>query len=395
MLPLLASIARCDTWAVIFTGSNEFYNYRHTADSYYMYHLITEVNNLPKDKVILMCYDDIVNDAENPFKGQIFRSLDHVNIYPGRSNIQYTGTKVNAANFYKVLTGDNSAGPALQSTKDDYVMVFFDNHGGDGILGVPDGCGDYIYADDLKRTFQTMYDKGLYKECFFPITACFAGSVAKVVAGVPKLYMMTASNDHESSYAAIWDDSIQQYLTSEFSAVSQLYWQNHPTCTIGESFQPIKDGVKESHVMEYGDVSLKTRPVSLFLGTPKKSTNTLASPSLGAIKAKETEAKIASLSYKKKSDKAKIQAVFRSELEKAADKRVDAIIDFLNKELKPVPCNGPSEIKNWDNYKAVIRHMQKTFTHLGESFYAKTFFFSNLANQFKAEEIISVINKHL
>ena len=44
MFALFASLALCDNWAVIFTGSNQFYNYRHTADSYYMYYLINKVN---------------------------------------------------------------------------------------------------------------------------------------------------------------------------------------------------------------------------------------------------------------------------------------------------------------------------------------------------------------
>lgn len=392
MLSLLTSLASCDTWAVIFCGSRDFYNYRHTADSYYMYHLIAEVNNLDKDKIILMCYDDIVNDAENPFKGQIFRSLDHLNVYPGRANVKYTAGKVTATNFYKVLTGDNSQGPALQSTANDNVMIFFDNHGGDGILGVPDGCGDYIYANDLKQTLQTMHDKGMYKNCFFPITACYAGSVAKVVAGVPKLYMMTAANDHESSYADIWDDSLGEYLTSEFSAVSQLYWQAHPTCTIGDSFEPIKNGVKQSHVMEYGDTSLKTLPVSLFLGTPNKvSENVVAPLSRGVLHAKETEAKLSSLSMKKNN----VKAILFAELEKASTKKMEALIDSLTKEFKPLPANGAVDIKDWDNYKAVLRHLQKSVSHLGESFYAQTFFFANLANQVKAEEIIKAINKHL
>jgi legumain len=359
-----------------------------------MYYLINQVNDIPSEKIILMCYDDIVDCASNPFKGQIFRSLDHLNVYPGKDKIAYSGKATTAENFYKVLTGDSSAGPALKSTSNDNVMIFFDNHGGDGLLGVPEGCGAYIYADDLKNTLQIMYDKGLYKNCFFPITACYSGSVAKVLDGVPKLYIMTAANDHESSYADIYDSTLKQYLTSEFSTISQLYWQSHPQDTLGSSFQPIVDGVKQSHVCEFGDVSLKELKISDFFGNPRNEIRSKPQPkTFSILHAKETEARLTSAAYRtaSKSVAAQFGATFEINLEKQASAKVDAVIEGLR--LKFAPKDASNGQKNWDCYKQVLGHMQKSINYLGESFYAKTFFFSNLCNQYKAEEIIAEINK--
>ena len=393
MFALFASLALCDNWAVIFTGSNQFYNYRHTADSYYMYYLINKVNDIPEDNIILMCYDDIVDSAENPFRGQIFRSLDHLNIYPGKSALSYTGSKVTAANFYKVLTGDSSNGKALASTSEDNVMIFFDNHGGSGILGVPDGCGGYIYADDLQEALTTMYNNKLYKNCFFPITACYAGSVAEVIS-VPKLYIMTAANNHESSYADMWDASLGQYLTSEFSAVSQLYWQAHPTDTLGSSFQPIVDGVKYSHVCEYGDTSIKDLLISDFFGKPRNTVSPKPLPKIRSIlNAKETEARLTACSYLQASKTAskQLQGAFQAQLEKVASAKVDAVIEGLKAKFQPK--DNANAVMNWACYKKVLGHMQQSFNYLGESFYAKTFFFSNLCKQYDADVIIAEINK--
>ena len=395
MFALFASLALCDNWAVIFTGSNQFYNYRHTADSYYMYYLINKVNDIPEDNIILMCYDDIVDSAENPFRGQIFRSLDHLNIYPGKSALSYTGSKVTAANFYKVLTGDSSNGKALASTSEDNVMIFFDNHGGSGILGVPDGCGGYIYADDLQEALTTMYNNKLYKNCFFPITACYAGSVAKEI-NVDKLYIMTASNDHESSYADMWDSSVGQYLTSEFSAVSQLYWQAHPQDTLGSSFEPIVAGVKESHVCEYGDTSLKSLLISDFFGNPRNSVSKKPLPkTFSLLKAKETEAHLTAASYyaASKTLSKQLQGTLEYQLEKQVSDKVDAIIAGLKAKFQPK--DNQNAVMNWACYKKVLGHMQANFQHLGESFYAKTFFFSNLCKQYEADVIIAEINKLL
>jgi legumain len=359
-----------------------------------MYYLINQENDIPAEKIILMTYDDIVNSASNPFQGQIFRSLDHKNIYPGAAALSYSGKQVTAENFYKVLTGDSSAGRALQSTSNDNVMVFFDNHGGSGILGVPEGNGDYIYADDLKNAFQKMHDNGLYKNCFFPITACYSASVAQVVDGVPNLYMMTASNDHESSMACLYDSSLQTYLSSEFSLVSQTYWESNPTAVLGDTFQPIVDGVKESHVCEYGDTSVKQCKVNDFFGNPRNGVrrNKIAS-TFKLLKAKETEARLSILSIKSTTSKvAKLTATIESAIEKRASDKVDAVIAGLRSKFQPKESNSVT-ISDWANYKAVLRHMQKSFNYLGESFYAKTFFFANLANQYKAEEIIAEINK--
>jgi len=395
MFSLLLSLARSEIWGVIFCGSNQFYNYRHTADSYYMYYLMNHINDVPSNRIILMCYDDIVDAAQNPFKGQIFRSLDHVNVYPGKEKISYTGKKVTAANFYKVLSGDDSEGPALKSTSNDNVMIFYDNHGGSGIFGVPSGCGPYIYAKDLKEVIQKMYDDGKYKNCFFPVTACYAGSVALILQDIPKLYLMTAAHDKESSYADIYDPELKQYLTSEFSTISQLYWQAHPYDTLGSSLKPIQDGVKKSHVTEYGDKSVKDLKIHEFFGKPRNSVQSKVLPKpVSLLYAKETEARIKAAEYRlaSKSLNSQLEAQMEINLEKQASLKVDAVIEGLRQKFQPTE-NEVHEIKDWDCYKQVLGHMQKSFSHLGESFYAKTFFFSNLCNQFKAEEIIAEINK--
>jgi len=396
---LFASQVACDRWAVIYCGSRDFYNYRHTADSYYMHYLVRIENKLPKDRMILMCYDNIVDSPQNPFKGQIFRSLDHKNIYPGKDEIAYSGAATTAKNFYNVLLGDTSAGRALQSTENDNVMVFFDNHGGDGILGVPEGCGPYIYAKDLKNVLQQMYEKKMYKNLFFPITACYSGSVAKVVDGVPKLYMMTASNDHESSYACLYDSSLGTYLSSEFSVVSQLYWEAHPTCTIGESFEPIRTGVKQSHVCRYGDMSLEALPVSDFLGLPNSVHRVRSIPAAAMIiKSSETTARLSQLEVVGVKKNSFFQARIAAEvaLEQEADKKVNALISGLkNKFTTDANFELPCANINWDSYKLVLGHLQAKFDYLGESFYAKTRFFSNLCNVAPAEAIIKAIDSLL
>jgi legumain len=261
MFSLFLTGANSARWAVLYAGSNGFYNYRHQADICNMY--VQLKNRGFDDKHIIQCqYDDIAQASSNPFKGQIFHTLEHINVYPGSSAIDYTGKTVTAQRFYDVLT-------ELPSTSQDYVYVYYDNHGGPGILGVPDGCGGYITSQKLAEAFDTMAANNKYKYLLFGIEACYAGSIGEAIKA-PKMATITAANAKESSYAAVMDRSVGTYLTNEFSNYWMDYMDQNPDKTIDQMFTTVKSQTKGSHVMYYGDESMKSLQISLFFGTPNK-----------------------------------------------------------------------------------------------------------------------------
>lgn len=395
MLSFLLTAALCDNWAVIYTGSRSMGNYRHTADSFYQYYLLIQ-NGFDKDKIILMNYDDIASSSSNKFKGHIYRTLSHVpDVYPGTANIDYTGATLTAENFYKVLTGDATAGgKVLKSTANDNVFVFFDDHGGSGILGVPSGCGGYIYANDLKKAFQTMADKKMFGKLFFPITACYAGSVAKVIEGIPNMYIMTASNDHESSWGALYDSSLGTCLTSEYSLIKDQFQEQYPEGTLAEMFDYCVANVKQSHVCEYGDKSLKTMKISDFVLHRPTAKKPILNKASSLIMVEETTAIIEQAKLAKASGVNKAYFNVLATAERISDSTVDSIIDTLKAKFVPtdaVDFTQSVEITNWDAYKKVLTAMQDKVQNLGESFYAKTFFFSHLINYVDADKIVEEI----
>jgi len=131
----------------------------------------------------------------------MFNKPDGPDVYAG-CKIHYRGKDVTKANFIKVLTGDASApGPVLQSTSVDKVFVYFADHGGVGILGVPDGAaGGYIHAKELNNALEQMHSKGMYKELLFYIEACESGSIFKGLLKAPNVFAVTAANADESSF---------------------------------------------------------------------------------------------------------------------------------------------------------------------------------------------------
>ena len=101
--------------AVLIAGSNGYDNYRHQADICHAYNILSNKNI---DNIILMTYDDIANNPENPFPGKIFNSpstieAPAIDLYKNcqKAKNKYTGDDVNADNFLAVLTGNQSGVP--------------------------------------------------------------------------------------------------------------------------------------------------------------------------------------------------------------------------------------------------------------------------------------------
>merc|ERR1719394_43439 len=62
---------------------------------------------IPDDQIIVMMYDDIANNMENPVKGNIINRPNGPNVYPGVPK-DYTGRDVNAKVFLAVLQGNRT-----------------------------------------------------------------------------------------------------------------------------------------------------------------------------------------------------------------------------------------------------------------------------------------------
>jgi len=272
-------------WAVIMAGSNTYGNYRHQADACHAYQ-IAKKNGIPESNIILLAYDDIANSSQNPFPGKVFNKptaagVAGVDVYAG-CKIDYKGKDVNAANFLKVLSGDTSApGPVLKSTAQDRVFVYYTDHGGVGILGVPSGAaGGYIHAADINKAIETLQSKGGYKELLFYLEACESGSIFANLLKAPNAKALTAANPSESSWGwycagsgtggdMVDGKNIGSCLGDEFS----VRWMEDTdaasinTETVGQQAAALVKAVTKSHVMQYGVTSFDSEPIGNFEGS--------------------------------------------------------------------------------------------------------------------------------
>ncbi|GCB74161.1 hypothetical protein scyTo_0003248 [Scyliorhinus torazame] len=150
-------------WVVLVAGSNGWYNYRHQADICHAYQIVHQ-HGIPDERIIVMMYDDLAQNEENPTKDIIINQPNGKDVYKGVLK-DYVQESVTPELFLAVLRGDEEAvkgkgsGKVLKSGPNDHVFVYFADHGADGILAFPNSD---LQVDDLQRTINYMYKNKMY-----------------------------------------------------------------------------------------------------------------------------------------------------------------------------------------------------------------------------------------
>lgn len=353
MLLYLVGFAFSAQYVVLYAGSNTYYNYRHQADIFTIYNQLL-ARGFTKDNIALYAYDDIATDPENPFQEQIFHSIDHkINVYPGSSAINVKGDDVTAQAFYDAIS-------YLPTTNEDYVFIYFDNHGFQGVLGTPDY--KYIYADKLAQVFLDASQHNIYKKVLFVIEACYSGSVAQVIAkNTPNLAVITAANAKESSYAAIYDSQMGVYLSNEFTNYFIEVIDDIPSMTVGDLYTNLQNHTVQSHVCYFGDESMQDVPLSNFIGIPNKIISSKATNlDTNFVTPKESTTK--TLTFLSEHSKPSIRARSRLRLlqMKYQREKLEATIEML---IKYVDKKNYEQIMNDKEFKPTDTyfHVLKVF----------------------------------
>lgn len=269
------SITECKNWALLVAGSNEYMNYRHQADVCHAYHIVRN-HGIPEENIVVMMYDDIAHNTENPFKGNIINQPNGTNLYPGVI-IDYNKKDVTPQVFLAVLTGNSSGveqltgkkGKVIDSNGGDHIFVNFVDHGAPGILAFPE---DVLNAKDLENAITQMYNNNRYKKMVFYVEACESGSMfSKLLPNNINVFASTAANPDESSYACYWDGDRQTYLGDLYSVnwMQDSDVEDLSAETLATQFSITKKETNESHVMEYGDKTIGKMTVAEFQGNQR------------------------------------------------------------------------------------------------------------------------------
>ncbi|KAG2663470.1 hypothetical protein I3760_16G031000 [Carya illinoinensis] len=280
-------------WAVLIAGSNGYWNYRHQADICHAYQLLRQ-GGLKDENIIVFMYDDIAFNEENPKPGVIINKPDGHDVYDGVPK-DYTGEDVTVDNFFAVLLGNRTAltggsGKVVDSGPNDHIFVYYSDHGGPGVLGMP--TSPYLYAEDLIEVLKKKHASGTYESLVFYLEACESGSIFEgLLPEGLNIYATTAANAEESSWGTYCPgDDLSPPPLEYGTCLGDLYsvaWMedsdihNMQTETLHQQYELVKRRTASgnyaygSHVMQYGDTDLSKKNLFLYIGTnPANDNNT-------------------------------------------------------------------------------------------------------------------------
>ncbi|KXG22709.1 vacuolar-processing enzyme [Sorghum bicolor] len=380
-------------WAVLIAGSNGYYNYRHQADVCHAYQIMKK-GGLKDENIIVLMYDDIADSPDNPRPGVIINRPDGGDVYAGVPK-DYTGEDVNVNNFLAVLLGNKSAatGKVVASGPDDHVFVYYSDHGGPGVLGMP--SDDYLYAKDLVDALERKHAAGGYRSLVFYLEACESGSIFQgLLPENISVYATTAANAEESSWGTYCPGDDPAAPPPEFdTCLGDLYsvaWMedsdahNRRAESLRQQYQAVKDRTSAngtyslgSHVMEYGDVKgLAAQSLYTFMGTdPANDDGSLLrlrrSSGGAAVNQRDADLVYFWQRYRKAAEGTPEKAEARRRLLQVMSRRsrVDSTMELIGgllfgskegpKVLGAVRPAGQPLADDWDCLKSVVRAYER------------------------------------
>ncbi len=278
-----------ENWAILACGSSGYLNYRHQADVFHVYQSLIK-RGFSKEHIILFAYNDIAYNPKNPFPGEIYNRPDGPNVYEG-VKIDYSNYNVNPKTYLSVLKGDTQNGKlkkVLNSTSNDNIFMYFSDHGIAGAILFPNN--QFLYADELEEAFKFMKNKKMYKNIVFYLESCYSGSMFNNINSDLNVYSLTAASPSEESFATycypqdvVKGKEMHTCLSNEFTSnwlddsdnrinFNEIFSKNdnnindnlNENYSNHEQYIYVKKMTKNSHVQEYGNLSIGDLPITYF-----------------------------------------------------------------------------------------------------------------------------------
>ncbi|XGW02898.1 hypothetical protein V3C99_014714 [Haemonchus contortus] len=259
--------------ALLVAGSNGWYNYRHQADVGHAYHTLKR-HGLAEDNIIVMMYDDIAHNKQNPYPGKMFNRPHGDNVYEGLK-IDYKGSSVTPKNFLNILKGNASGveggnGRVIESNPNDRIFVFFTDHGAVGVIAFPD---EMLTVKELNKALNWMHSNNRYDQLVFYLESCESGSMFEnVLKSNINVYAITAANSHESSWGTFCENDMRLPCLGDLFSVNWMKDSDEEDInveTIEDQYKLVKRLTNLSHVMHFGDMKIGKEPVGWFQGQRK------------------------------------------------------------------------------------------------------------------------------
>ncbi|XP_022097352.1 legumain-like [Acanthaster planci] len=361
-------------WALLVAGSSGWGNYRHQADVCHAYQVLHN-HGIPDENIVVMMYDDIARNENNPHKGVIINRPKGPNVYTGVPK-DYTGEQVTPKNFLAILQGEKAAmqgigsGKVIASGPNDNVFVFFSDHGATDLIAFPSST---LSEKELQGALEKMAAAKKFKKLVFYLEACESGSMFDSYK-IDNIYTTTASSPDESSYACYFDQDLETYLGDVYSV---KWMENSDKAdfsieTLLQQFKIVKTETNTSHVHKYGDMSFDKDHLGEYQGKgPKieldKSAKLTPVP-LDAVPSPEVPMAIlhrrlmAARDPRKRSEILKeITTLGQSQqaMVSVLQATVKTVLNDNGDRFDQVMTRHGVQVTNWDCYKTAVDHFSE------------------------------------
>jgi glycosylphosphatidylinositol transamidase (GPIT) subunit GPI8 len=239
--------------AVLIAASSGWSNYRHQADILSYYQLL-KGRGFSDDDIILIMADDLAYNKHNPHPGTIIGANNPTkNLYENVIT-DYKLDELSAEDLKSILLGQSSAKlpVVLDSDEQDNLLFIWSGHGLPQTLLWGENQKT-IKSTFIKDLLQAMHDNGKYRKMLGLIEACYSGSIAMECVGIPKVLMMTATNDKETSKAENYDINWGTYLTNTFSSAVLNKVSKSIDTSIKDLYTDVFSMTMGSHVTIYNE----------------------------------------------------------------------------------------------------------------------------------------------
>lgn len=400
-------------WALLVAGSNNWYNYRHQADTCHAYQILHK-NGIPDENIVVMMYDDIANNEQNPTPGIIINKPGGGDVYHGVLK-DYTKEDVTPKNFLNILKGDKEAmsgigsGKVIDSGPNDHVFVYFTDHGAPGLIAFPES---ELMANDLIDALNYMSENQKFSRLVFYLEACESGSMfhKKLKTNI-NVYATTAANPHESSYACYYDKKRGVYLGDVYS----VKWMENSDAvdlskeSLLKQFQIVKQETNTSHVMQYGELDWDNEVLEDYQGEGSGKGSGISpeeykgEPITDAVPVPDVHLKTLQNRLRNTASWEERQKIIHEieelyELKEEIRKTMELIVEqcVSSDEQKIRVLKSKAEPEDFDCYKKAVKAFSKNCYNLGKNEHAlrHVYALSNLCEEnIEAEVIVSAINE--
>ena len=265
-----------DYWAVVFSPSTTWSNYRHQADALAMYQLLRK-HGYDDDHIILIVEDNLANDAHNVFPGQIF--VERSEGEGGSGALVNEDLRKDAVVDYHfsdlqgpedlvdIMMGKTSdrLTQVIHPTASSNVFFFWSGHGGnrEGPLWGNEDTSKYFGSQLISSTIAQMKQNGQYRRMMLAIETCFSGRWGEAITGTPDVLVITAATPNETSKADLYDDDLGVYLSNAFARTFRNVLNRSADIPVYNLYSVLYRATTGSHVsiynqQQYGSVYTET-----------------------------------------------------------------------------------------------------------------------------------------